>query len=92
MEKENVEEIEEGKQKEKEDKWVKWAVGFDSTIDQVVWNFWWEMCYNIFHCNLDSSNCSWSGQLFSSWFSNRLWIDWHRYKGMNLGHTIWVQQ
>lgn len=28
MEKENVEEIEEGKQKEKEDKWVKWAVGF----------------------------------------------------------------
>jgi hypothetical protein len=49
MEKENAEEIKEGKRKEKEDKWEKWVVGFDSTTNQIVWKIWWEVCFNIFH-------------------------------------------
>ncbi len=92
MEKEIIEEIREGKQKEKENKWAKQLIELGSIANGTTWK-------TIEKCIRAQFITIWSplvvvkmGHHFHHNFQVGVRTDPHMYMGVNLGYIAWVQQ
>ncbi len=92
MEKAVTKEINEGKQKKKEEKQVKWTVESGPTVDQTV-----QKCEK--KCVRTKFIVVWTlvvvievDDCFHQEFQASLCVDPHKYKGVNMGYTTWIQQ
>jgi hypothetical protein len=92
MEKVIVKEIREGKWKEKEEKWAKWAtkLGFCSRLSSL--EMCRKVCWSRIHCNLNSNSCNWGGWQLLAKVSGKFTCRSIEVWGMNLGYTIRIQQ
>jgi hypothetical protein len=92
MEKEIAKEINEGKQKEKEEKQVKWTVELGLTTNQTAQKCVEKHVRTKFIAAWTLVVVTKVGDYFHQEFQESLCVDPHKYKGVNMGCTTWTQQ
>lgn len=78
--------------KEKEDKRTKWIVELGFVVDWVVQKTNEKHARTQFNTTWSSTTIIEVGDHFHHDFKSSLWAHPHKYRGVNLGCTTWVQQ